>query len=459
MSRPASETPTRKPADSPPLRLLSFQVDNILRVVAVHVEPNGRVVELTGKNRAGKSSVIDALWMAFGGSRMIPPDPIHDGADEGRIFVELGDDSGLKYSVTRRIKRDADGEIATSLIVENADGAKIQGAATLLKTLVGGLSCDPLDFIAKEPREQFEVLKQFVSGVDFDEIEKANKIDFDERTHVNRDAKARRAQLSAIVVEEKSARIDESALLEQLTQAAEHNAEIDRQRRDRQQMAERSETLIRLAENIDAEVADARRRVAELEAVAAKHRADATNLADMVNDMPALPELIDPTTLRAAIEDARQHNSKVEENERARREHDRLQAEATELERRSAALTDAIDKRNAEKQKAISEAKMPIPGIGFGDGYLLYDGHPLQNASQAQKLQIAIAIAEAAQPRLRFITTKNAALLDEDSWNAMVKMAEEKDLLIIAETVNSDRATAVVIEDGMVRGAQQQAAE
>jgi hypothetical protein len=46
--------PTKKP-DGKPLRILSFGVENILRVVAVFVRPDGRVVELTGKNREGQS--------------------------------------------------------------------------------------------------------------------------------------------------------------------------------------------------------------------------------------------------------------------------------------------------------------------------------------------------------------------------------------------------------------------
>ena len=43
------------------LRILSLDVENVLRVVAVYVKPDGRVLELTGANRQGKSSVIQAM--------------------------------------------------------------------------------------------------------------------------------------------------------------------------------------------------------------------------------------------------------------------------------------------------------------------------------------------------------------------------------------------------------------
>ncbi|WBU27530.1 AAA family ATPase [Rhodopseudomonas palustris] len=441
-----------------PLRILSLEVENILRVVAVRIEPNGRVVELTGKNRAGKSSVIDALWIALGGNK-IPPDPVHDGAEMGQILVEIGDDTGLKYSVKKRIKRKADGEFSASLIIENADGAKISNAQTILNTLIGSLSCDPLDFIAMKPKDQFDLLKRFVPGVDFEAIEQANAEDFDKRTDVNRDIKSRRAQLDGIKVEEVSEPIDVDALLEELTKAADHNAAIERQKLEIQTNETHAVETLRRAQQLVDEAQDLRRRADDLDQNAASLRERATQLAEAVDSAPPLPDPIDPTTLRAKINEARSHNTSVQENDRAIAERARLEADLKKLEEQSASLTAAIEARKADKEKAISEAQMPVPGISFGDGIILYEGHPLQNASQAQKLQIAIAVAEAMQPRLRFITTKNAALLDDESWAAMTKLAEEKDLMIIAETVNSSRPTAVVIEDGHVRGQKPQAAE
>ncbi|NEV75523.1 AAA family ATPase [Rhodopseudomonas sp. BR0C11] len=433
-----------------PLRILSLEVENILRVVAVRLQPNGQVLELTGKNRAGKSSVIDALWIALGGK--IPPDPIHDGAEMGQVLVEIGDDTGLKYSVQKRIKQKENGEIAPSLIIENADGAKISNAQTILNALIGSLSCDPLDFIAMKPKDQFDLLKRFVPGVDFEAIEKANADDFSIRTDVNRDIKNRRAQLDAIKVDEASEQIDVDALLEELTKAADHNAAIERQKLEIQTNENRAIETLRRAQQLVDEAQDLRRRADDLDQNAATLRDEATQLAESVNSAPDLPDPIDPTALRTKINEARAHNTRVQENERAIAQRSRLEADLKILEEQSSALTAAIESRKAAKEKAISEAEMPVPGISFGDGIILYEGHPLQNASQAQKLQIAIAVAEAMQPRLRFITTKNAALLDDESWAAMTKLAEEKDLLIIAETVNSSRPTAVVIEDGHVRG-------
>jgi DNA repair exonuclease SbcCD ATPase subunit len=450
-------------ADQPeqPLRILRLDVENILRVVAVRFCTDRRAVELTGKNRQGKSSVIDAIWMALGGEKMIPPDPIHDGAEVGRIVLDLGDDAGLQYRVARKIvKSDNDKGFATSLTIESADGARFSNPQKLLNSFIGALSCDPLDFIAMKPREQFDLLKKFVAGVDFDAIAKANADDFKTRTDVNRDAKAKRVQADGIRIDPDAptARQDEAKLVAELATAGETNAKVERFRAAIEARKQRASVLDAAAESARQRVEDLKKQIASLEAAADRDENEAANIRLEVADA-AMPTPVDTADLTARINAARDANARFDAAERARADRTRLDSEASALEKQSADLTKAMADREAAKEKAVAEAKMPVAGISFGDGAILLDGHPLAQASQAQKLNLAIAIAVALQPRLRFITTKNAALLDDDSWQALVRLADEQNLMIIAETVNSQRPTAVVIEDGHVRGAVKQAAE
>ncbi|MCW2195109.1 DNA repair exonuclease SbcCD ATPase subunit [Bradyrhizobium elkanii] len=444
-----------------PLKILSLDVENVLRVRAVRITPTGNVLELTGRNRQGKSSVIDALWAALGGEKKIPADPVHDGAKMGNIVVDIGDATGLKYRVTRRIKKKDDGDWSTSLTIENEDGFRSDKPQQILNTLIGALSCDPLDFINKGPKEQFDLLKTFVSGVDFDAIAKANVADFDARTVVNRDAKALRTRANAIVLDETAPTepVDEAALVRELAEAADKNGAVQRFRSDqaarRQRAAER-----------DAAAEAARQRIgqllAEIEKLTKQADEDDTAAAEIrfeISEAGDEPPTVDTQELQARITAARETNAKVAAAGRARTEKERLASEAAALEAKSEALSKAIAARETEKQEAIARAEMPVPGLSFGDGVILLDGHPLAQASQAQKLSLAVAIAMKLQPRLRFLTTKHAALLDDESWAALVRLADEQDLLVIAETVNSNRPTAVVIEDGHVRGAEQQAAE
>lgn len=444
-----------------PLRIISLDVENILRVVAVRVRPDGKVLELTGRNRQGKSSIIDAIWMALGGEKMIQGEPIHDGAEVGRIVLDLGDDAGIQYRVSRKIvKSDNDKGYATSLTIEGADGQRFSNPQKILNGFIGALSCDPLDFIAMKPRDQFDLLKKFVAGVDFDAIAKANDDDFKARTDVNRDAKAKRTQADGIRIDPDApkARQDEAALVAELAAAGERNADVERLRSALAARKVRASVLDTAAESARQRVEDLKKEIASLDAAADRDENEASNIRLEVADATE-PASVDTANLTARINAARDANLRFDSAERARADRTKLDADASALEKKSADLTRAMADRDTAKEKAVAEAKLPIPGISFGDGVILLDSYPLAQASQAQKLSLAIAIAVALQPRLRFITTKNAALLDDDSWKALVELAEQQNLMIIAETVNSQRPTAVVIEDGHVRGAVQQAAE
>ena len=94
--------------------LRKLVIQNFLRVEALTVDADGKNVIISGPNESGKTSAIDAIWLALGGKSARPLDaPIHKGAEKASVELDLG-----KYRVTR--KWTAKG---TSLVVETADGA------------------------------------------------------------------------------------------------------------------------------------------------------------------------------------------------------------------------------------------------------------------------------------------------------------------------------------------------
>ncbi len=441
------------------LRILGWDVESFLRVKVARIRPDGNVLEISGRNGQGKSSAIDSLWAALGG--IIPPDPINGDAEESSITVDIGGASGQKYRVRRKIRR-AENEkgYGTSVTIELEDKTKVAKPQTILDGLIGPLSVDPLRFIEMKPAEQFDALKQFVPGVDFSAIAKLNAADYEARTSANRRAKEARVRADAVEIGDlaNAVTMDEDALVADLANSAGANAKVEQFRAAQAQRAAQADGLDhRAAQNrataveVGKEIARLRKVMADAIAAADADEEAASSLRLDISDAGEGPKRVDTTELQSKISEARQHNAKVSAASLAVAERDRLNNEALDLERQSAALTAAMEKRETEKEKAIAAAKMPVEGLTFGDGIILLNGHPLETASQAQKLNIAIAVAAAAQPKLRFVTTKNAALLDKDSWQALVDIAERMDLLIIAETVDSDRPSAVVIEDGAVK--------
>jgi DNA repair exonuclease SbcCD ATPase subunit len=425
------------------VKIVSLEASNVKILKAISIHPDGNIVELTGENGQGKTSILDAIFWALTGTSHIQASPIRLGAEEAFINLDLG-----RLKVTRRFKA-KDGGYTTSLIVESEDGAQFKTSQNILNALVGGLTFDPLEFTNMKPEQQFDTLKAFVPGVDFDAIEKANKADFDERTDVNRQAKVLKAQAVAIVVPDGTPDepIDESALVSELEHAGERSAEIERHKADRERAA-------RGVENLRAAARRARDRAAALRIEADKFDIDAD--ADertageqeaLLLAMPVIENPPDTSVILSKIEQARRINAAVKEGVGKKK----LVVDIAKLEAESERLTMAMRDRDEKKRKAVASAQMPVDGISFGDKAVYLNGVPFDQGSGAERLRASIAIAMAMNPKLRIILVKDGALLSPKSFQILQELANERDFQIWVETVVSDRPSALVIEDGMVR--------
>ena len=141
-------------------------------------------------------------------------------------------------------------------------------------------------------------------------------------------------------------------------------------------------------------------------------------------------------------------NRKVRASLERKRLEDEVRA-ADQLADKLSAQIEAIDDRKTE---LLASAKFPVEGLGFGvDGPTL-NGAPLQQASQAEKLRLSVAIGAALHPRLRVMLLRDGSVLDEDGMRQLAELAAEHSLQLWVERVGDRDASAIVIEDGMVRG-------
>src|SRR5262245_7317933 len=211
-----------------PLEILELEAENIKRIVAVRIRPDGKVVEITGKNAQGKTSVLDSILWAIAGARHIQSQPIRKGQNSGRIRLDLGEVI-VKRTFT---KNEETGDTETKLTVEQVNGAKFNHPQTLLASFMDALTFDPLAFARAEPKEQFNQLRRFVPDVDFEQIERENKRDFDDRTAANRRAREAKDAAAQIVGRPDTPNdpLDEAALVGELERAGKHNTELERRR-------------------------------------------------------------------------------------------------------------------------------------------------------------------------------------------------------------------------------------
>src|SRR3990167_8194324 len=132
------------------LTVVSLIAENVKKIRAVEIRPTGELVEITGRNGAGQSSVLDSLWWALAGAKHTQAGPLRKGARRARNRLDLGE-----LIVERRFT-----ETGSTLTVEKADGARFPSPQTMLDALLGALAFDPLAFVNQDPREQFEALRR-----------------------------------------------------------------------------------------------------------------------------------------------------------------------------------------------------------------------------------------------------------------------------------------------------------
>lgn len=427
------------------MKIVQLTAENIKRLVAVEITPDGNLVEITGKNGQGKTSILDAILWAVAGNKVIQSKPVRDGAESGYVRLDLGD-----YIVTKKFKLKADGEVTISLTVENRDGAKYGSPQELLNKFLGDLTFDPLAFSRMKPADQVTALRALVPDYDFADADKRSKDIFGQRTDINRQVRDLKGRVDAIVIPEGEdvEKVSVEALVAQLQEAMDRNTLITQKRVQR-------EGLIRDARRAEESAQDRRDEVERLKLAIQTDEAEAGRLRKEAS-LIEVSDPLDTNPIRQQIADADATNAKASRIE----EKKRLKAEMAEKQAQADALTKQIEDIATASAKAVKDANLPIEGLELTEELVLLNGQPFDQASDAEQLRASIAVAGAMNPTLRVIRVRDGSLLDHESMALLTKYAEDNDLQVWCEVVESDRETAILIEDGRVAGQMvQEAAE
>lgn len=421
------------------LRVVHLVAENFKKLKVVEITPKGDLVTIAGKNAQGKSSVLDCLWAALAGAKHIQQQPIRKGQNKARIRLDMGE-----LIVERKFT-----ESGTSLTVTTADGTQYPSPQKILDSLIGELSFDPLAFSRMDAKGQFDELRRVSHlEVDIDKLDYLNQSDYQKRTELNRQGKAKRAQADAVTIADNlpETLVDESALLTSFQAAADENAKIEQRKANRENAARQVESIRADAKRDRDHAAELRAQADRVEELAKSKVKEADALQKKLDEAEPLPTPADLTELRTKLESAKQVNKQIAEREKYKV----LVEEAKDLESQSETLTKQMDARESAKRDAIAAAKMPVEGLGFGSGYVTYKGIPFEQASDSEKLRVSLGIAMAANPKIRVIRISDGSLLDEDALAQVAQMAGENDYQVWLERVDGSGKCGIVLEDGMV---------
>lgn len=415
------------------MKIIQFQAENVKRLKVVQIRPTGNVVMITGANGEGKSSVIDTIYYTLAGSAGLPSQPIRTGEDHAFGRLDLGE-----FVVTRKFTPSG-----TTLTVEAANGARFASPQKLLDGLLGTLSFDPLAFSRMAPKQQLETLRSMVKlDVDIDALDKATKQIYEARTGTHKDLKrleAQRAACSGWPEGTPSEPIDTGAIVRQMHEAGKHNSDIEIERAKRK------------AEDILLD--RARRTMVDKIAAANQMLNEAANEEKFLLQQqaayalrPPLAEPIVADELKQQFDTAQQTNKHVEALLTAAK----YQREINLYKDQADAQTAIITANEKLKADTIASAEMPVPGLSFGEGEVLFDWLPLSQASGAEQLRISVRIAMAANPKLRVLLIKDGGAMDSKALAELEAVAALNDYQVWIEKVDETGKVGIVMVDGAV---------
>lgn len=437
--KPTSDATSPAPSSAPPqpLTVVSLEVEAFKRLRAAHVTPNATgLVPVRGRNAAGKSSLIESMLAALLGKSGKVDLPIMEGEHGAHVVVDLGE-----LVVKRRWTRDSGGKAKTSLTVENADGVPQKGPQALLDSLVGRFA-DPVAFLDATPADQ---VKTVLAVLGLDEklqlLEREAQEWYERRREVGRDSDRLGKALAELQLEVEALpdqRPDESfdQLVVALQEGKDHNASLDAARAAKANSEQRGKDLAARIEKMRVEMERAENEKEQVAIV--WKQAHGLLLNSTVVDLHPIAE-----KLRAYEE----HSKSAGRRELL----DSTRTQHAEAAARHAGAEEALGKKRREIAELLGSVEFPIDGMAYDheSKTITIGGIPFSQASQAERLKAAAAVAMAGSPAIRVMFAREGSLLDAESRQQLAQIAEASGFQLWLEVVDSSReGLGVWIEDG-----------
>lgn len=421
------------------MKIIALDAENVKRLKAVHIEPDGAMVVIGGKNAQGKTSVLDSIMYALGGKKKLPKKALRDGQKRGFIKLELDDD----LVVTRTFTESGGGELRVE-----SKGAIFRSPQTMLEKLVGKLGFDPMQFDMMDPAKRLEQLKNLV-GLDFVALDRRRLQLFEDRATVNRDLKATEGTLSSMERKDDAPEdeISVSDLTQKLTAASaayQAAVSLERTAQDLDAKAPLVQEVMRgkaeRIREIEDEIGDLAGQLEDLARQAELAREDARKIREKHEN---------PGVIKVALQESQGINAQVRVNQ----EMDALEELLDRKQLAASALTKEIEAIDTEKEASLSAADFPVDGLGFGDGEVTFGGQPWEQCALSERIRVSVGMGFAMNPKLRVLLIRDGSGLDADNLALVAELAEKANGQLFIERVGDQDQSAVIIEDGMIQDA------
>lgn len=418
-------------SNSEKLKIVKLQAENFKKLKAIEITPQGNSVIISGKNAAGKSSILNAIAFALAGKEALKlnPDPVRHGEKTAKVTVDLGD-----YTVTRTI---TDGKPHLKITSNNDRKRQFGSPAGMLKDIVGDLSFDPLAFAGQSDKDQVKTLLELVDlPIDLYALDDDRKNIFETRTLVNRAVKHLDSKVAVFppvdAPDEEINTTDVMIAMQEATTLIGQNK--DARTTYAQKISTQTEWASRI-QSLEVELLEKQDKLLNLE-------------FELEQLKPVVESLIDPdlNEFTNQLHDAEQINANVRSN----KERAKIVAELDGESKYSEELTTKLEEIDDLKVRTIREAEMPIEGLGFNDLGVTYNDTLIKQCSTAEQHRISIAIGMAMNPKLRVILIDDGSALDSTTMKDIEDLAKDKGYQLWIGVVDETGEIGICIEDGEI---------
>ena len=414
------------------VKIVTFEAENVKRVKCVQMAPseNGLTI-IGGKNKNGKTSVLDAITYALGGEKCRPKNFTREGsAVPGKIRIELS--NGL---IVERSGKNA------ALKVTDPSGQK--AGQKLLNEFIEPLALNLPKFMNATDKEKSETLLQIIGvGDELARLDKEESIAYGERTLIGRDAdkKSKLAEALEYYADAPEELVSASELIKKQQAILARNGENQRKRERVKEITFEKHRIYDEAQRLEQQIADLQARLEE------RRQAYEKVAKDEAIAMKDAAELHDENT--AEIEESIANIEEINRRVRANNTKAIAVDEAEQLRHEYESMTAKIESIRDARKALLDGADLPLEGLGVADGALTYNGQAWSDMSGAEQLIVSTAIVRKLNPECGFVLMDKLEQMDMDTLKEFGAWLEKEGLQVIATRVSTGEECSIVIEDG-----------
>ena len=417
------------------VKINTLELENVKKIKAVQLAPaKSGLTVIGGKNRQGKTSVIDAIAWALGGDRFKPSEPRREGSVN---------DPHLKITLDNGIVVERSGKNGSLKVLDPSGN---RAGQQLLNSFVEAFALDLPRFMNGSPKDKADTLLKIIGvGDRLYELDREEKRLYDERRFTGQIADQKRKYANELpeFPDAPAEPVSASELIARQQEILLRNAENQRKRDELNRLTMKKHSLCDSLNALDERIEEMQKKRAEMLDEYNKTAADeetALNVAAGLVDEPT-------AELEADINRIDEINRKVRSNA----EKARAAAEADELSEKYTALTSDIEAVRQARTDLLNGADLPLPGLSVEDGELLYMGHRWDGMSGAEQLIVSASIVRRLNPECGFVLLDKLEQLDLDTLNRFGEWLEREKLQAIATRVSTGDECSIIIEDGIVQ--------